>query len=176
MHVREHFIVDDAREARELIAVPCADDGVAAEQCAVDAVGILRGLPTDRCEQFVNLVLREAFLVRVFDCHSCRLYRGAYISLYQMGEWETSVCCVWMCVSCGAAVCGDAGRWGGIGVARWWAMRYRWSVGRCWRRAVPQCAQSRDGCSRSVRIRVRRSRRARNTRVRSRAHDGRGRP
>lgn len=83
MHVREHVaIVDDAREARGLIAVPCADDGVAAEQCAVDAVGILGGLSTDRCEQFMDLVLREAFLVRVFDCHTCRLYRGAYISLY----------------------------------------------------------------------------------------------
>lgn len=80
MHVGKHFtVVDHAREVRGLIAVPCADDGVAAEQCAVDAVGILGGLSTDRCEQFMDLVLREAFLVRVFDCHICRLYSGVYI-------------------------------------------------------------------------------------------------
>lgn len=80
MHVGKHFtVIDHACEARELIAVPCADDGVAAEQCAVDAVGILGGLSTDRCEQFMDLVLREAFLVRVFDCHICRLYSGVYI-------------------------------------------------------------------------------------------------
>ena len=86
VHVCEHFtVVDHAREARGMIAVPCADDGVAAEQCAVDAVGILGGLSTDRCEQFMDLVLREAFLVRVFDCHICRLYRGAYIREMQGG-------------------------------------------------------------------------------------------
>ncbi len=88
--------------------------------------------------------------------------------------------------------CGIAGRLGGAGVARCRSggatldAEGNGYVARChevcdcaslrWRerRAMPQCAQSRDGCSRSVRIRVRRSRRARNTRVRSRVHDGRG--
>ena len=27
----------------------------------------------------MDLVLREVFLVRVFDCHICRLYPGVYI-------------------------------------------------------------------------------------------------
>ena len=80
MYVCEHFtVVDHAREARELIAVPCADDGVAANQGTVDSVRILRGFPTNRCEQFMNLILCEAFLVRVFDCPICRLYSGVYI-------------------------------------------------------------------------------------------------
>lgn len=86
MYVCEHFtVVDHAREARELIAVPCADDGVAANQGTVDSVRILRGFPTNRCEQFMNLILCEAFLVCVFDCHICRLYPDVYIREMQGG-------------------------------------------------------------------------------------------
>ena len=63
----------------------------------------------------MNLVLCEALLVRVFDCHSCRLYRGAYISLYQMGEWgDFGMLCMDVCVV------------------------------RCWRRAMPQCVVTLD--------------------------------
>lgn len=102
VHVREHFaVVDHAREASELIAIPCADDGAAANQRTVDAVGILGGLPTDRREQFVDLVLREAFLVRVCDCHICRLYSGVYIRGRGVGYFGAS---------CGIAVCGIARR------------------------------------------------------------------
>ncbi len=80
MHIGEHFtVIDDACQARELIAIPCADDGAAANQGTVDAVRILGRFPADRGEQFMDLVLREVFLVRVFDCHICRLYPDVYI-------------------------------------------------------------------------------------------------
>lgn len=132
VHVREHFaVVEHAREARELIAVPCADDGVAAEQCAVDAVGILGGLPTDRREQFMDLILREALLVR-----SIAISAG-YIP---------------------ASISGDVGGGGGLRCVVRHRTTERWGLasrdgakcgiaqrnGQYWRRATSRYARTRD--------------------------------
>lgn len=118
MHIGEHFtVIDDACQARELIAIPCADDGAAANQGTVDAVRVLRRFPADQGEQFVDLVLREALLIRVFDCPICRLYPGVYIRGVQ--GWRSSVR---RAVSqCAASHDGTKG----ISVARWCEVRYR---------------------------------------------------
>lgn len=118
MHIGEHFtVIDDACQARELIAIPCADDGAAANQGTVDAVRILGRFPADRGEQFMDLVLREVFLVRVFDCHICRLYPDVYIR----GDagWSSSVR---RAVSqCAASHDGTMG----VSVAQWCEVRHR---------------------------------------------------
>ncbi len=49
----------------------------------------------------MDLVLREAFLIRVFDCHICRLYSGVYIRGMRGGDFGAS---------CGIAVCSIARR------------------------------------------------------------------
>ena len=109
-------------------------DGAAANQGTVDAVRILGRFPADRGEQFMDLVLREVFLVRVFDCHICRLYSGVYIRgcgglrcvvRYRSVRHRTTE--RWGLASRDGAKCGIAQR-----------------NGQYWRRATSRYARTRD--------------------------------